>query len=300
MSKPPKPADEREALALAVMKLPKPVRFRAQNAIIGFERAIRLIDIDREMASFRAITAEEEAAAALFMALKLRKYPGAEKLNLGNHRHKAALGPFLQAVRQSLGEGPVKSPKMTFDYRAPYLHVHFPLSVLGVKSPEGMDFHVTLEEPLHVHSQNPSRDGPYLFEKEIEQVATASDFTSIERLVAQQANSRNTLLYASDSGLPVSRATLETITARRNQAELALFLAIAILQTKTLQSLALRALEAFLGVVGQKLDGPMPYPAEPDPDVEIKVNRDGPAQVTFTPSPKRATGKPASRPAGRR
>lgn len=287
----------RELLGLAASKLPKPVRYRAQNALLGFERALLLIDTDREMASFRAITAEEEAASALFNALKLRKYPGAEKLNLGNHRHKAALGPFLHAVRASLSDAPIKNAQVIFDAKAPSVHLHFPLSDMGVVSPPGLDYHVTLEEPLDVHSTRAGEPGPYLFDAELKALVTATQSSSIARMVAKQANDRNTLLYASDGALPKSRATVETITARRDGADLAIFLAIAILQTPTLQSLAMRALEAFLGVIGQELDQPMPYPADPDSGVEVEINlqTNSAAQVLFTPKPPRPAkkGKPS-------
>ena len=48
------PETYRDALKLAVSNLPRPVRFRAENAFVGFDKARRLLEIDREMASFRA------------------------------------------------------------------------------------------------------------------------------------------------------------------------------------------------------------------------------------------------------
>ena len=79
----------RDAIRLAVENLPDEVRFRAINSFEGFDRARRLISFDREMASFRAITAEEEAVAALFRSLQIRNYPGADRLSLYSHRRKA-------------------------------------------------------------------------------------------------------------------------------------------------------------------------------------------------------------------
>lgn len=94
-----------EVLRLAIAKLPNPVRMRAQSSLEGFDRAFTLFEIDREMSSFRAITAEEEAAAALFRALQVRKYPGSDRLDLKRHDHKAALWPVLDAARMAIGEG---------------------------------------------------------------------------------------------------------------------------------------------------------------------------------------------------
>jgi len=61
-------------LPKAIDKLPPEVRYRAKNALDGFERARALLEIDREVASFRAITAAEEAASASIRSLQLREY----------------------------------------------------------------------------------------------------------------------------------------------------------------------------------------------------------------------------------
>jgi hypothetical protein len=52
------------------------------NALDHFERSAKLFEKDREMASFRAITGEEEAATAFMKAIQLRKYPHAEEFKL--------------------------------------------------------------------------------------------------------------------------------------------------------------------------------------------------------------------------
>lgn len=62
------------ALRQITQKLPGNIRFRALNALEHFGRAIDLIEIDKAMASFRAITGEEEAASALMLAVALRRY----------------------------------------------------------------------------------------------------------------------------------------------------------------------------------------------------------------------------------
>ncbi|PLU07434.1 hypothetical protein BMJ29_02810 [Sinorhizobium medicae] len=67
------------------------------------------------MSFFRAITAEEEAATALILALKQRRYPGSEKLNPWEHLHKAAVSPFLDAVGNVLAETGMPAPRLSIN-----------------------------------------------------------------------------------------------------------------------------------------------------------------------------------------
>jgi hypothetical protein len=50
------------------------VKSCAKNAIRHLEKAWDIKDIDPEMSIFRAITAEEEAATSIFIALKEKGY----------------------------------------------------------------------------------------------------------------------------------------------------------------------------------------------------------------------------------
>ena len=52
----------------------------ARSAVRHLSRAWRLRDLDLGMALFRCLTAEEEAATAVFLALKSRQYEGASRL----------------------------------------------------------------------------------------------------------------------------------------------------------------------------------------------------------------------------
>ena len=67
----------------------------ARHAFHHLERAGQIVDIDPEMAMFRAITAEEEAATAVFFSLRQRRYANSEKIQLWSHPYKAALYPFV-------------------------------------------------------------------------------------------------------------------------------------------------------------------------------------------------------------
>jgi hypothetical protein len=86
------------AIADLIPKLPGPAKWRAFNAVRHLNWAWKLRDVDREMAVFRAITAEEEAATAIFLALRRRNYDGADKLRPRDHVHKNAVIPFFDAI----------------------------------------------------------------------------------------------------------------------------------------------------------------------------------------------------------
>ncbi|MEW5884951.1 MAG: hypothetical protein AB1725_12115, partial [Armatimonadota bacterium] len=79
-------------------------RHAGRSAIRHIRRAWALKDIDKEMAAFRGITAEEESVRAIFHALQKRRYPGASCLKWRDHRQKAAVDPFFRAVSQVLEE----------------------------------------------------------------------------------------------------------------------------------------------------------------------------------------------------
>jgi hypothetical protein len=104
-----------------VLKTPAPGKHCARNAIRHIECAWALAELDPEMAAFRAITAEEESATAVFHAIRRRKYIGSEKLNPHDHVQKNALFPFFSAIAELLEQAdkqPRTSPRDTLGQKA--------------------------------------------------------------------------------------------------------------------------------------------------------------------------------------
>lgn len=66
------------------------VRHYVRNAFEHLRKACRLHGVDDEMSAFGATTADDEGAAALMPTLKARRYPGADRLRMGNHLDKDA------------------------------------------------------------------------------------------------------------------------------------------------------------------------------------------------------------------
>ena len=246
-----------EILRLAVAKLPKPVRMRAQSSLDGFDRAFALFEVDREMSSFLAITAEEEAAAALFRALQVRKYPGADRLDLKRHEHKAALWPVLDAARMAIGEG-FRDIEFQLSAEPPKIRVALKLAKYVDNPPEDLaETHIELVHPLDVLRSVGGK--PDNFGEQIQRIVEAHGKSSIRDHIRSVANSRNKILYASDQSLPKSNATLEGLSQRKRQATIALCLCVGVLQTRRHQNYALQALDCFLQIL-QKADGiVMPY-----------------------------------------
>jgi len=60
-----------------------PGQYAARNAVRHIDQAYLLVDVDPPMAAFRAITAEEEAATAVFHALRLQVSRGEKVYDLG-------------------------------------------------------------------------------------------------------------------------------------------------------------------------------------------------------------------------
>jgi hypothetical protein len=260
----------RDALRDAVEQLPGPVKMRARNAFEGFDSARQLLSVDREISSFRAITAEEEAVTALFRSLQLRKYPAADQLNLYSHSHKAAVAPFLSAVKMALvGENGELNIQLTIDIAKPGITINVLLKEFGIVIPGRENLSLQLVEPLGLLGGTEDGASPTAFyDRHIAKVATAVNVKNIMEFIKKEANTRNTLLYASDTDVPASKATEETIEFRQKRADTCLYLAIAVLQVKTHQTMAVQGLAAFLKMLGKAMGADPLYPTIA-PDIVI-------------------------------
>ncbi len=229
-------------------KLPNEMKFPLKNSLLNFERSLALIEIDREMASFRAINGQEEAASCLIIALISKMYFDAEKLDPRNHVHKNAIIAFLIAI------GPQFHPFLKrffleFDTKRGRIEAKFPLSNFGVKN--GDEVWMQPVEPLDISVQMEGYPVERAFDNAINQLSTNSGSANIQRLIRTQANQRNLLLYASTSGLPKSRADRKTIIERRNLAFATLIVSIMIFQAEAHLLLVKQSVPAILSIIGK-------------------------------------------------
>lgn len=228
--------------------LPGVVKYRFQNTLDHFDRAEKVLRLDREMASFRAITGEEEAATTLMLAIQLRRYPRCSEFKPRDHHHKVALAACVTAIGSHMMPM-LKEFRIQFDFERKRIDISIPLSNFNVIGGEA--YAVQPVEPLDLLHTKPGINERKLFDAELAKLAGKSSFANIKRLVAVQANTRNTLLYASDSGLPESKATLKDIESRKIRAEILLVLTVMVLQSRTHLALVKQTIPAFLGIVSR-------------------------------------------------
>ena len=235
-----------DALRRLEPSLPGSVRYRLENSLDHIERASRLFDIDREMASFRAITGEEEASTALIKAIQLRGYEHAREFNPRNHVHKAAVMACVDAVTTSmipiLGEF-----QLIFNFDRSRIDVKIPLSAFGVDG----DFAIQPVEPLGFVHSRPGIKERNLYDDVLYGLAEKASFDGIKKMVFAVANARNGLLYASDSALPRSQATREAIRSRERRALTMLVLSVMVLQTRDHLPTVREATLAFLSIISR-------------------------------------------------
>jgi hypothetical protein len=235
-------------LPRAIIKLPPAVRFRSENAINGFARAKALLPVDREMASFRAITAGEEAASALIRSLQLRGYEGADLIDLKRHSHKAAVPFFLAAIQYELSRNGNISLTVSLSVDPPKLTVALPLAQFVILPNDMDNLHLELVDPLGFVSKNGDIDAANYFDDAVKTVAGSR---KVDKLIAAEANGRNRLLYAHDNGIPKSQVTLHSIESRERNGILCVLLAIAVLQVEHQQDFARQSLGGYLKVIGR-------------------------------------------------
>lgn len=229
-------------------RVPRSVATRIGSTLNHFEKSRALREADLEMASFRAICGEEEAAAAIISALYHRKYPNASALNIKNHQHKWAIVGCMLALSERLLPD-LNKFHMQMDFSKARIDVKIPFSNFGVEGGEAMVLQP--DEPLDILYYNPRKDADYAFEDELAALAEGAKFKSIKDMVAAMANSRNRLLYASDTELPRNEDTSQQLDARHSRAITLLVIAVMILQSNKKLATVRQALLAVLTVIGK-------------------------------------------------
>jgi hypothetical protein len=191
------------AVAELLPEASPPGKWPAFNAVRHPNRAWRIREIDPEMSAFRSITAEEEAASAVFLALKRRHYVGAKGLNHREHFHKAALVPFCKAVAarlSPLSRTGVRVRAFVDETRGRRrLHCRWylgpPLIPTEVVAVQPAPLHFSVSERLGATGSAPMRLAEFMGER-----AGGIEVLDLANAMHERANFRNLLLYASSEG----------------------------------------------------------------------------------------------------
>ncbi len=207
----------------------------ARSAVRHLNKAWEIRYLDLGMALFRCLTAEEETATAIFLALKSRQYKGAQHLNHRSHRDKAAVAPFLRAVGNKLAsmELAQKQPTLIFDARGltPRLSVR-----------------ITVE-------QNGEQRWIYPVPPLGFSLKLNDEADDVNTHINESKNLRNRILYASPQGVPSIEGDGESLVKEKRDyvfGILTIFLFIE--QTSEKQISAQQCLTAFLKMLRKHPD----------------------------------------------
>lgn len=170
-----------------------------RSAINHLERAEILFPIDSNMAAFRCYTAEEEAASGLMYCLKDKKYANANKLNPRKHVHKIAIIQFFRVLKKFVED------------RLTEIGLDMHLSVLEDNGNKKLAFKTKFDLGNGLTNYIP--DPPFNFKllveekrfsyrEQIQTLLDSSEISEIDKLLKNEANQRNLLLYATQQGYP--------------------------------------------------------------------------------------------------
>ncbi len=177
------------------------VKFAGLNAIDHMFKARELINVDPNMACFRAICAEEEAATSLLSSLKSQNYPDSEKIHLWTHSNKAAVIVFISGVIDWFNELitmdglPFGKPVLhhTNEPGRPAIELILPWPAIGKALHPRPPLHLLVKGSVSIQEMIGESVRVKLKKKYIQEIRGA---------VELKANLRNQLLYASDSRIP--------------------------------------------------------------------------------------------------
>ncbi len=197
-----------EELLDLIKNLDEPAKWPAINSVKHLNRAWKLIDLDPTMATFRTITAEEEAATAIFWSLQRLRYPGADQLKHTNHVHKQALIPFLDAVHALLTKTARIVKHMTLRINRELIPRTVELFI-EYQPPIFPGYETSPQPPLHFAMLLNERE-PDL-KNQLDTIATKNGMKSISHVLRRRADLRNQLLYANTNGINELKTPIPTI-----------------------------------------------------------------------------------------
>lgn len=221
----------------------------ARNAISHLECAWKIKDIDPEMAIFRAITAEEEAATAIFIALKENSYENADKIKFKKHPYKQALAFFITGISKFVADV-ARQPNFPLGKK-------YQLSIEG----EGKNKRLVLSFYHQGHLAQPIpplnffimiNGKPYYFEKELFEITSGQNRDDIVRHINDLTQLRNSLLYARSEGIPRIAGHIEKhLEKRRSTVMTFLKILCLIFPYKEKALFVQQALNAYLLMMGE-------------------------------------------------
>lgn len=274
-------------LEKAVDRLTGRIRNCARNAFVHIRKAWDLHGVDDAMSAFRAITAEEEAATALLLALKRQRYPGSGLLKPWNHVDKNAFWPVITAVNNVMFESGMHAPSLLLSKTGrPSVSLH--IDMMKMAGVDGEPVWAEVDQPLNfsIRSGHASKAVVTLFEAELAALASTSGEKSILAHIKTAANLRNRLLYADDGGIPDIKFEDAFLVERARRVCVLTMITIMVTQTPMHQLFVLQCLKSMLQALALAKDellGMEDFEISSGlPILNIHRNGDLPAKVSIT------------------
>jgi hypothetical protein len=226
----------------------------AKSALVHLEKAQRIAALDAEMAIFRAITAEEEAATSLFFAVKQLGYANAERLRHRDHVHKNALIPFLFAVKHHIdGSTPTLRTNLVLKTNDGKKRLTIELQMPDGRWGEPVP-------PLNFSIVGDVDGRRARFGREINQLAKGAGKANVQKYLKDVANLRNKLLYADEKGVPAVTGNVEDNLKRAREKVFLLLRAVCLVFPYREHALFVQqALDAFLIALGAIKEGDLTW-----------------------------------------
>ncbi len=229
-----------EVIVEAIKGRPGLGRNSARSAVRHINASWKTREVDIEMAVFRILTAEEEAATAIFYAIKRLKYPLHDKINMKSHLHKLALSPFLRIAGNFFSKvSYLKDFEPKIEFHKDNNRVFISCSANPIGNPGRFEpipplhFGVTLNEE------------EYHFDKEVEEFCETGNIKKMEDFMKENANMRHNLLYGTDTGISTVTVEENYFTHKRRWIFLLLAIYIMIDEHKEHQLFVSQAMTAF-------------------------------------------------------
>jgi hypothetical protein len=196
------------------------------------------------MAYFQALTAEEEAAAALFHSLQRQGYTRARRLRWRNHLHKASVSVFLDAIAlafRTMQPSDTKVQLLLGGKRRGH-----GVSLLISRGGSGKEAgQYGIDHPFEFGSTVDGHFDDFL--EEVGRVAKASNLKMLETRLKDRTHRRNRALYASESGIPRFQGDISRhLEAMRNVVFRILLMFIIVDLEAGRQKFAQQALDGYL------------------------------------------------------
>jgi hypothetical protein len=187
-------------------KMPKPAGSAAFHSLRHLNRAWRIREIEPEMALFRSISADDEAATALFLSLKREGYEGAERLKHRNHVQKQAVIPFFEAVYRQAEPHADKLPTAHLLIDRSTQSERLLIGFYVIDPATGEKDWGYPQPPFNLKVLKGTigdGDWPEDFAEEIAALASEANAKSVLKFLEERVNLRNQILYASADGVAV-------------------------------------------------------------------------------------------------